>query len=244
MLIINKYEDKINGFLSTFDRMIIKGHIRQFYSPSGKKHYLSQESVRYIDFGNHAQSITTKIKEHAKAMTEKLNRPYIYLNSPKISKEQTARKCLEESPIEEGLICTLATVEYCSTLQVLKNKETKKLQLKNVNRKCTYIYFYYLDSEFGFMHVKLQIWFPFMIQIYINGREYLAKTLDKHNIQYNRYENSFTYISDLKKAQELADKIESVKLCGKLDAIAAKVNPYLARIYEIFNQGYYWCVDQ
>lgn len=83
-----------------------------------------------------------------------------------------------------------------------------------------------------------------MIQVYINGREYLSKQLDKHGIQYNRYDNSFTYISDVEKAQELADKIESLKFCKRLDAIAAKINPFLSRIYEIFHQGYYWCLDQ
>lgn len=131
-----------------------------------------------------------------------------------------------------------------STLQVLKNKATDKLDLFNVNRKCTYLYFYFLDPEFGFMHVKLQAWFPFMIQVYINGREYLSKQLDQQGIHYDRYENSLFNISDLAKAQELANNIESLKLCGRLDAIAHRVNPYLGRLHEIFHQGYYWCVDQ
>ena len=244
MLILNKYQDKVNGSLATFDRMILKGHIRQFFSPSGKKHFLSQENLKYIDFSEYAQKVTATIKEHAKSMAEELNRPYIYLNSPKISKEATALQCLQESPVEEGLICVLATVEVCSTLQVLNNKTTNKLELLNVNRKCTYLYFYFLDPEFGFMHVKLQAWFPFMIQVYINGREYLSKQLDKHNIKYERYDNSLFNISDLPKAQELADNIESLKLCGRLDAIAHRVNPYLAKLTEIFHQGYYWCVDQ
>lgn len=244
MLILSKYQDKVNGSLSTFDRMILKGHIRQFFSPSGKKHYLSQENILYTDFSQHAQKVTTDIKEHAKKMAEEMNRPYIYLNSPKISKEETAKECLAEHPVAEGLICILATIETCSTLQVLKNKATDKLDLFNVNRKCTYLYFYFLDPEFGFMHVKLQAWFPFMIQVYINGREHLSKQLDQQGIHYDRYENSLFNISDLAKAQELANNIESLKLCGRLDAIAHRVNPYLGRLHEIFHQGYYWCVDQ
>jgi hypothetical protein len=35
MKIIDKFKDKINGILSDFVRMIIKGHIRQFFSKSG-----------------------------------------------------------------------------------------------------------------------------------------------------------------------------------------------------------------
>ena len=31
--ILEQYKDKINGTFSFFDRMIIKGHIRQFFSP-------------------------------------------------------------------------------------------------------------------------------------------------------------------------------------------------------------------
>lgn len=39
--------------------------------------------------------------------------------------------------------------------------------MRFVNRKYKYYYFYYLDKNFGFMHVKLQTWFPFIIQVYI-----------------------------------------------------------------------------
>ena len=53
------------------------------------------------------------------------------------------------------------------------------------------------------MHVKLQTWFPFEIQVYINGREYLSKQLDKAGIGYTRYDNCFTHIDDTEKAQEI-----------------------------------------
>ena len=43
--ILNQYADKINGTFSFFDRIIIKGHIRQFFSPSGKSHFLSYNNT-------------------------------------------------------------------------------------------------------------------------------------------------------------------------------------------------------
>ena len=89
----------------------------------------------------------------------------------KTSKEDTALKVLKQSPIQEGLICAISTVELCSTLQPFLNLETGKLELKNVTRKCKYYYLYFQDNVFGFMHVKIQSWFPFMMQVYINGRE-------------------------------------------------------------------------
>lgn len=90
MKIIDKFEDKINGALSTFDRMILKGHLRQFFSPSGKMHFLSQENVLLKDFGEYAKGVTNQIKAHVENIAQELQRPLIYLYSPKVSKEGTA----------------------------------------------------------------------------------------------------------------------------------------------------------
>ena len=90
---------------------------------------------------------------------------------------------LKNDPVDKGLICILSVVEYCHTLQPLKNRDGK-LELRNVDRKCKYYYFYYLDKHFGFMHVKLQTWFPFLIQVYINGREMMKHVFDENGITY------------------------------------------------------------
>jgi len=241
--ILNQYKDKINGSFSFFDRIIIKGHIRQFFSPSGKKHFLSHNDILLKDFPAYAQSVTEGLCKHIEDFANDLNRPMIYLASAKTSKEQTAVQVLQENPVEEGLICVLSTVEYCQTLQPQK-RDDGKLFLSTVNRKCKYYYLYFLDREFGFMHVKIQTWFPFLIQIYINGREMMKHSFDSNGITYRMYDNSFLEISDIPKAQELADKFDSKKLCRRLDGFAKRLNPYLDTVFESFGQGYFWCVDQ
>jgi len=242
--IVDQYADKINGTFSFFDRMIIKGHIRQFYSPSGKKHFLSYNNVLLKDFGSYANEVTGNLCKHVEEYTKSMGRPLIYLTSSAISKEETALAQLSASPVSEGLICTLSVVEYCKTLQPMKNKETGLLYLGNTSRKCKYYYFYFKDKEFGFMHVKLQTWFPFQMQVYINGRELMGRVFDEAGIKYTRHNNSFLWLSDPYKAQLLADKFDSEKLCRMLDGFAKKLNPYLPTIMESFGQSYFWCVDQ
>ncbi|MDD3251674.1 MAG: hypothetical protein PHV18_03840 [Lachnospiraceae bacterium] len=242
-IILEQYADKINGTFSFFDRMIIKGHILQFFSPSGKKYFLSEQDILLKDFSAYANQVTNDIVSFIENRTSSLQRPLIYLTSSKTSKEQTALEVLKNNPIEEGLICTLSVVEYCQTLQPVKQKNGL-LSLSTVNRKCKYYYFYYMDKNFGFMHVKLQTWFPFMIQVYINGREMMKHVFDENNITYQMYDNSFFYISDIEKAQEIADKFDSKSLCRQLDFFAHKVNPYLETVERIFHTGYHWCVDQ
>jgi len=241
---INNYHDQIKGSLHGFDRIIFKGHLRQFFSQSGRSHFLSMENVLLKDYSAYAQSITSQIKEHAREMAESLGRPYIYLNSPKTSKEGTAKEILKTNPVNEGLICVIATVELCTALESYKNHETHKIELRNRSRKCLYLYFYYMDKEFGFMHVKLQTWFPFEIQIYINGREHLAKMMDQEGIGYQRYDNCFLQIDNLERAQELFNGFFERKLSRAFDALAHRIHPFLKRIETIFSAGYYWCVEQ
>jgi hypothetical protein len=241
--ILEQFKDKINGTFSFFDRIIIKGHIRQFFSPSGKKHFLSYNNILLKDFPSYAQSVTKSLCDHIEKTASDLSRPVVYLASAKTSKEQTAVEILSKNPVNEGLICALSVVEYCQTLQP-KMQEDGKLSLCNVNRKCKYYYLYFLDKEFGFMHVKIQTWFPFQIQVYINGREMMKHVFNENSIKYSMYDNSFFEISDIEKAQELADKFDSKKLCRQLDYFAEKLNPYLDTINETFHQGYFWCVDQ
>ena len=47
------------------------------------------------------------------------------------------------------------------------------------------------------MHVRIQGWIPYECQIYINGREWLARQLDQRGIGYVRWDNSLLAIDDL-----------------------------------------------
>lgn len=241
--ILEQFQKKINGTFAFFDRMIIKGYLFPFFSVSGRMYFLSQMNLLLKDFSAYANQMTNDLVSYVEKMAAKEGRPLVYLSSSQISKEENARKILLENPVEQGLICILSVVEGCQTPQPVKNS-SGLLELRSVTRKCKYYYFYYLDKEFGFMHVKLQTWFPFLIQVYINGREMMKHVFDKNGITYRMYDNSFSEISDIPKAQELADQFDSKKLCRQLDFFAHKVNPYLDMLETIFHQGYHWSVDQ
>ena len=94
------------------------------------------------------------------------------------------------------------------------------------------------------MFLKIQTWFPYNVQIYINGREYCSKLFDKNNIKYEMFNNSFSYIEDFDKAQQLADNILNQKLSDSFDGIVKQVNNLLPNIEEKLNHSYYWCIDQ
>lgn len=110
--------------------------------------------------------------------------------------------------------------------------------------KCLHFYFYYLDAEPGFIHIRLQSRFPFQIQVYVKGRECLARHLDQQKVAYERCDNSFTQIDDLPTAQAFREKSAHFEWSPVLNALAERVNPMLQTIQQAGFGSYYWVADQ
>ncbi len=244
MNIIEQNKEKINGILETFDRMIINGYLLNLCNYRHFLFYLIQNNVKLKDFDKFALEQTNELCNHIDNYIKENNVETIYLNSGKIDKNEIVTNELKKSPDKIGLITALSTVEICNTMTVKPNHETQKLEVTSRPTKCKHYYFYYNDTEFGLMYLKIQTWFPYNVQIYINGREYLSKLLDKNNIKYEMYNNSFSYIEDFNKAQELANGILNQKISDSFDGLIKQINVHLPKIEKIFSHSYYWCIDQ
>lgn len=243
------HQDNLIGALTMFDRMIIKGHLTMLYPNGAFARMLSRQGVLLKDFKPYVTEVSQQIKRHAEQLALEAGRPFRYLESAMTarngaSKEDLARRMAEEDDLKEGLICVLYTLEPCSTFTVRGNWKTQRLEVVRRRTKCLHFYFYYLDADLGFMHIRLQSWFPFQIQVYLNGRECLARHLDQQGIAYERYDNSFTHIDDLAAAQAFCDRFAHFEWPPLLNALAERVNPFLEFLRRLGFGGYYWVADQ
>ena len=241
--IINQYADKIKGQFAFFDRMIINGYFRRLLSEQTRIGYLYSMGIPLRDFTEYFKNVTDRMTELIEASADQLGRPIVYLPSAKDKKEDTAKNFLLSDPVDNGLICVLKALESYRTAKVVGGGNGKHF-LKSSSTKCLHYYLYYLDKEFGFMFVKIQTWFLFNIQVYINGRELMKHVFDANGISYECYDNSFTDISDVAKIQELADRFDSAKPCRRLDGFARSLSPFPDTVQKTFGQGYFWCMGQ
>ncbi|HLG19649.1 MAG TPA: hypothetical protein VI895_07525 [Bdellovibrionota bacterium] len=238
-LFVQKHCRSIIGILSGFDRLVFRGTLRQLAYAEGMKTYLSFSDILLKDFSRHVQQATQQVKEGATAVAEKNNRPLIYLESPRESKEEMAQKILRRDKIERGLICVFTAVEPCRSYDIFRNREKKKLELVLRRRKCLHVYQYGIDPVFGFMSARIQTWYPFNIQICINGREWLSRQMDKAGLLYLRRDNCFPRINNVEKAQTLMDRQLETNWPDDLDRIAGRLNPAHPKIFGEFEAPYY-----
>jgi len=99
-----------------------------------------------------------------------------------------------------------------------------------------------LDPTFGFLHVRLQTWFPFTIHVYVNGHEWLARQLDTRGLGYRRLDNAFLALDDPGRTQRLADRFPTLPWPTILEGFARRVNPLLRDL--LAHYRYYWATHR
>src|ERR1019366_8615597 len=103
--------------------------------------------------------------------------PVIHLDSPEVDKDATARQIARERGIQEGLVCTLGSVEMHASFE---HRRTIMVRRK---RPCHVLYQYQYHPQVGWMYARIQTWFPFRIQVGLNGREWLGEQMGRGKIK-------------------------------------------------------------
>jgi hypothetical protein len=242
---ITRHAHKITGVLSGFDRLVFRGHLLPLCHDGGVRSFLSSQGVLLKHFGNFVEAITGIIRDAATSVAECAKLPTRYLESSRISKEQVARSYLAQRPIRSGPICLLSAVEPCSSWQVWRSREhAHPQQVRRRRTKCLHHYTYFLDRDLGFMHVRLQTWMPYTVQICVNGREWLGRQLDRAPMRYTRADNCFPHLADPERAQRMFDGMLGLPWPSILNDLVERANPAIPAIVEAVNASYYWTIHQ
>jgi hypothetical protein len=206
--------------------------------------YLQVKGLLFKQFKDFAVDLTERIKAAAIRIAQVAGRPYRYLSSCNTRKDTLARELVQQDHLEEGLIGVFGCVEPCRTYFLRGNPQTKKLEFKLQSGKCQHFYFYYLHREFGLIHLRLQSWFPFQVQVCLNGREWLARQMDRYDIEYAKKENCFTWIGHVAGAQRLLDKQLELNWPEQLERILRQNHPLAREICQPLGLRYYWTTEE
>jgi len=167
-----------------------------------------------------------------------------YLTSSNQDKEAIAREIAKARGIKEGPICMLSVVEPCVAPTVQGDRASRKLVLRMRQRKCVWLYWYFNDPVFGFGHVRLQSWLPLTVFICLNGRHWLERRLQSHDIDYIKDHNCFPWIEDIPAAQRMMDEQLKTPWSKRLFDLTFRMCPDLAAGVLPVKPDYYWSADE
>jgi hypothetical protein len=240
---IHRFGQNILGVLHGFDRIRFRGTRRFLANVSGMMSYLWQQQVLLQDFKAFAGAITAQVRQAAETLAAQQGRPIEYLHNNAMAKEDWARQVAQRDGIQQGLIGVLKAVESCWSFEVGPNRAKKRWELRSKPSKCLHYYHYFLDADVGLTYVRLQTWFPFTVHVGMNGREWLARHLDRVGLRYQRRDNCFAWIEDWAAAQRLLDDQLRTDWPGLLNRLLQQAHPALT-IVDPHPTPYYWSLDE
>lgn len=242
--LLHRFGEIIKGSIKGFDRIVFKGSFRQLLYAVGMQAFLQSQEVLNKDYKNWVTNHSKSIIESANNYSQKhCGEKTIYIPSSHIRKEELAHEQQQKLGIKEGLIGVWSCVEACTTYRSTYDGTAGYPKLRMENSRCKHLYFYFDHSEYGFMSIRLQTWAPYNIQIALNGREWLRRSLDKEKCGYIVSGNKFLHIDDYDLAQQLLDKQLDTSWEEMLSGFSRDVFPTMSEIVGE-NMKYYWTLWQ
>ena len=237
---VAKFTNLIVAVLSCFDRVMFKGHLPISYGSALEAFVDHVLKIRRDDFMAFADKQSETLVDHAKRMAEQAGAEYRFLQGAH-RKDKLVDDILRQRPISEGLICILCCMECCGSFKLISGKDRPRLV--NARRQQRVLYFYFLDPKLDLIHIRLQTWFPFTVQVYVNGHSFLAREMLKRRLGFIQQDNAFTALDDPKAAQKLADSFVRQNWPKILNRLVRQVNPLMNQRW-FRSLSYYWVVDQ
>ena len=241
----SKFGSLIKAALGGLDRLRLCGTLRPLFTPRWMNIYLCAAKVLLKDYSKHAQALTERVCQRARQIAEGAGRPYLYVASAQTSKEALIEQIAWRDRISEGLVAVLSAVEPCVAISVRGDAAKKRLSPVVQRRKCLHLYHYYEHPILGRCHLRLQSWYPFTVDVCLNGRAWLARQMDTEDLAYCRADNCFVALQDPGRAQALADAQLLADWPQLLQGLLRQAHPLHDEILSPLPAlHYYWTVTQ
>src|SRR5713101_4232574 len=227
---IEKYRDQITEVLSGLDRLVFRAAPRRLnfgyfdknlkaFVARGMEEYCWQNKLLFKDYQKHVKAVSERIKNASLQPFRKRDLPVEYVSSPSVDKDEMARNLAKKRNIESGWVCAISALEPSPTF------EHRGTRIIRRTRPCHVLYQYQIHPELGWMYARIQTWFPFNIQVGLNGREWLARQMDREGMKYVQQGNCFLWLEDYTRAQELMSRQVEMNWAELLSGFAGQLSP-------------------
>jgi len=145
--LLERYDDRIAGVLSCYDRVVITGTLPTVCYADGMTKFLNASHVRIFDYPRFAEPLRELVRERAAALAA------------------AAGVSIEHI----GLVHVISAMEGCDTYKPWHDKQTGKTYLRPDKGQCLHYSFYFMDADLGLTYLRVPTWAPFRLQFYCNG---------------------------------------------------------------------------
>lgn len=242
--LIKRFSGIVKGSIAGFDRIVFKGFILPLMFAKGAMSFCRANGILNKNYKKWMMEQTAYIVEISDQYAkDNSGQGITHIPTWRVRKEALAHERQRAEQIENGLIGVWSCLESGYSYRARYCEKIGYPQLRNYQTRCKHLYFYFDDDEFGFMNIRLQTWFPYHIQICLNGREWLRRCLERQGIHFLAHSNKFLHIADYHAAQRLLDNQLDVRFTNLLNGFVSIAFPMMREILGP-HLSYYWTMWQ
>jgi hypothetical protein len=195
-----RYEDRIAGVLSCYDRVVITGTVPVICYAEGMTRFLYANGIRIFDYPQFAQTLRDRVRDGAASLAAAAGITIEHIARSHIRKEEVVARVLEQRGDHPGLVHIISAMEACDSDRPWHDKASGKTFVRPDSGKCLHYYFYFMDAALGrpstrgrVVYLRVPTWSPFRLQFYCtcpralvprDGHSWLARQLTAEGIGY------------------------------------------------------------
>lgn len=222
--LIKFFGESVVGVTSGFDRIVFEGMIRPLMYAESAMGFFQRRRILFKDARKWVLEQTERLTSAVEKWSlEECGEGITYLPSSRIRKEELARQRQQEKGIRVGPVGVWSCVEAGGSYRLIPGDGAPRLRY--VRTRCKHLYVYLDHAEYGFMSIRIQTWFPYRIQIAMNGREWLARQLEQAGIGHTRLGNKILQVDNFNAVQPLLDQQLETDWCSLLDSFVPLAFP-------------------
>ena len=113
--LLERYDDRIAGVLSCYDRVVITGTLPTVCYADGMTKFLNATHVRIFDYARFAEPLRERVRERAAALAAEAGLTIEHISKKHVRKEAVVAKVLEGRGEHPGLVHIISAMEGCDT---------------------------------------------------------------------------------------------------------------------------------
>src|SRR3954470_1125556 len=108
-----RYDDRIGGILSCYDRLVITGTLPGVCYAAGMAGYLNAKGIRIFDYPEFAKTLRDRVRDRAASLAAEAGITIEHIAKPHVRKEDVVARVLEQRGDRPGLVHIISAMEAC-----------------------------------------------------------------------------------------------------------------------------------
>jgi len=194
--------------LECVDRVYLNGYIPTLQSSGGLVYFLEHHRGQPIASPVLLGEITQNFVAQVEAFAKRESIPIVHFEKGQ-RKDDVAAHYRRKFTQEEGVVFIGVAQEKMTSWKARKETQGKvvRFQFSQQSVFVRHYYFYLQDREFGPAFIKIGIYAPYPVKVYVNGHEWAKQQMKQARLAFEALDNGFLQCSQAERLQTICNQL-------------------------------------